>query len=277
MPVAAIGKNKYYYEIKGSGEQVLIFSHAFLLNLNMYQALVASLESSYTCVVYDHPGHGNSELHEVDLSFEKLVEELAQFIQTVSPKAPVVFVGSSLGGMQGLALDIKYPTLISQLVLLGTPLHRENFFQRLPFLALKILIPIFGLSTFVPLFMKQFFGKSFVDQEHHQELLFFWKKELQNNSVVTIQKFLTIILAREHYAQQFASIQCPILILVGDEDASISIKSIRQLASSFQQKQLQIMHSVGHLPVLEAPKIVSNYIQDFIQQTPFILHSKTMT
>lgn len=266
MPVAAIGKNKYYYEIKGSGEQVLIFSHAFLLNLNMYQALVASLESSYTCVVYDQPGHGNSALHEVDLSFEKLVDELAQFIQTVSPNAPLVFVGSSLGGMQGLALAIKYPTLISQLVLLGTPLHRENFFQRLPFLALKSLIPIFGLSTFVPLFIKQFFGKSFVDQEHHQELLFFWKKELQNNSVVTIQKFLTIILAREHYAQQFVSIHCPILIVVGDEDSSISIKNIRQISSSFQKHELHLIRGVGHLPAIEAPKIVSNYVQNFIRQ-----------
>lgn len=266
MPEADIGINKYFYEIKGSGEQVLVCSHAFLLNLHMYEALVAELGNFYTYVVYDQPGHGQSVLHKANLSFETLVEELAQFIQLVSPNGPVVFVGSSLGGIQGLALAIRYPTLVSKLVLLGTPLHTENIVQRIPFFTLKILLPLFGLPSFVPLFIKQFFSKTFVKKEAHQDLLVFWKKQMLENSIGTISKFISMMLGRENDAHRYGAIHCPILIVAGDEDASISIKSIEQLSSSFQQKKLYIMHGIGHLPAVEAPKIVSKYIQDFIQQ-----------
>lgn len=107
---------KLYYEKVGSGYP-LILLHGNGESHDIFDITVNILKEYFTVYTIDTRGHGNSspvsELH-----YNEMAEDIYSFIHKLELDKPILY-GFSDGGIIGLLLSIKYPNLLSTLIISG--------------------------------------------------------------------------------------------------------------------------------------------------------------
>jgi pimeloyl-ACP methyl ester carboxylesterase len=113
------------------GETILI-QHGFGRNSQFWYRWVPELAGEFRVVRRDLRGHGGSDDGgEAGWTFESLVDDLAAFIDEVSP-GPTHLVAESTGGMLAVGLSARYPSKLRSLTLCACPTtinaHAQRFF-----------------------------------------------------------------------------------------------------------------------------------------------------
>jgi len=112
---------RLHYEIEGSGPPLILHLGAGC-DSGLWRAAgyVEPLAKAYSCVLYDHRGHGQSD-HPTSAAanhVDRLAEDVAALIRNLG-YAKAAFVGWSGGMTVGLRAAEQYPELIDALVLIG--------------------------------------------------------------------------------------------------------------------------------------------------------------
>ena len=105
-----------YYEKTGRGCPIILLhgngeSHA------IFDVLTNRLSPNYTVYALDSRDHGKSGKVK-SLDYGDMMEDIAAFIRELEINSPIIY-GFSDGGIVGILLAIKYPTLISKLIISG--------------------------------------------------------------------------------------------------------------------------------------------------------------
>lgn len=111
-----INNVKLYYEVYGKGPS-LIMLHGNGETHNIFDKAINILKDYFTIYAIDTRGHGNSSKID-DYHYDDMVEDMYQFITQLEIDKPIVY-GFSDGGIIGLLLASKYPTLLSRLIVSG--------------------------------------------------------------------------------------------------------------------------------------------------------------
>ena len=104
-----------HQESSGEGDVPLVCLHGWGMNLRVFDGLRASLMPGRRVIAIDLPGHGASPWQVSHGSFDSQVESLLQQLP-----ARCALLGWSLGGQLALALCMRAPNRITQLVLVST-------------------------------------------------------------------------------------------------------------------------------------------------------------
>ena len=264
MPFVDIHGSSFYYEESGKGEQVIFCAHAFLFNSTMYDNLIKLLGTDYRFIAYDHHFHGRTISHSTKTNFETWVEEIALLVKTLAPGKSVTFIGSSLGGIVGVALAVKFPDLVSRLILLGAPLKNETFIESIPIRLFKFFLPIIGFKPFIKGLTLQYFGKSFRNDPMNEAEISYWMRTAMENSTRDIPLMISAMLKRNDYSKGIDKIG-QVCIIYGDEDSAVSRDRIKSLSAQINRNVLHVLEGVGHLPAIEQPHLVAPLIQSFLK------------
>jgi pimeloyl-ACP methyl ester carboxylesterase len=110
-------------EVVGSGKP-LIFFHGNGEDHHIFDPLVDRLKHYFTCYLVDSRGHGKSE--KVDhFHYDDMAEDIYEMIMQLELEKPM-FIGFSDGGIIGLIIGMKYPELISRMMVLGANIHTRG-------------------------------------------------------------------------------------------------------------------------------------------------------
>lgn len=110
---------RLFYEVKGSGRPVVLL-HGNGETHSIFDVLIKELSKKYQVYALDSRNHGESD-RVPELSYENIMEDTAAFIRTLQLEKPVLY-GFSDGGIAGLMLAVKYPALLSCLIVSGANL-----------------------------------------------------------------------------------------------------------------------------------------------------------
>ena len=105
-----------YYEKSGKGNPILLL-HGNGESNKIFDILRKQLEEQYTVYAIDSRGHGNSSKVK-SLDYNSMAEDIIQFIQVLQINQPILY-GFSDGGILGLIIASKHPTLLSKLIISG--------------------------------------------------------------------------------------------------------------------------------------------------------------
>lgn len=105
-----------WYEVRGSGSPIVLL-HGNGESSEIFKVLISQLESSFTVYALDSRCHGKSG-KSPELSYDVMAEDVAAFIRALGLHRPALY-GFSDGGIVGLLLASKYPTLLSRLAVSG--------------------------------------------------------------------------------------------------------------------------------------------------------------
>lgn len=113
------------YEIEGSGK-TLVFIHGLSESMLYWQFLAAHLKEDYQVLRIDLRGHGQTELGDDVITIDLFADDLKNLLDELKIES-VNLVGFSLGGVVALDFAVRYPQMISSLVLMSTFCRSDEY------------------------------------------------------------------------------------------------------------------------------------------------------
>ena len=107
MPFADVNDQHIYFEDSGGEGPVVIFSHGFLMDHEMFESQVAALAGEFRCITWDERGFGNTAARGAFTYWDSADDALALLDSLGVEQA--FFVGMSQGGFIALRAALRSP------------------------------------------------------------------------------------------------------------------------------------------------------------------------
>ena len=253
---------KLHYRELGQGQPLLILHGLFGLSDN-WQTLAKSLSQKYHVYLLDLRNHGrspHSEAFSLDLMTADLQEFIAEHEQQI--QTPVM-MGHSMGGKVAMNLALKYPALVSKLIVVDIaprpyPVHHQDIIAGLNAVDLSALesrsAAEVALTPYIPeAEVRLFLLKNLYRREDNT---FGWRMNLPviEREIEAVGQEIT---AAEPYTN-------PTLFIKGGQSRYIQEKDLGPIQRLFPQSQVVTIAEAGHWVHAEAPAEFYQLVVDFI-------------
>jgi 3-oxoadipate enol-lactonase len=262
---ADVNGAKLYYEVAGEGHP-LVFLHAGVANLHMWDDQFSVFADHYRVVRYDHRGFGESRAPAGPASAVGDVLGMLTFLNI--DKA--YLVGCSMGGGMALDFTLAHPEMVDGLVLVGPgisgmpdtgddSLHAtwEEFqaaakagdFDKANELELRVWVDGVGRTPdqVDPAYRAKASAMNRALYDHEDEM-----------NAIEWQP------ADPPAYPRLETVAAPTLIIVGDRDLAEIQQSVDVLAARIPGAQKVVLHNTAHLPSLELPDQFNRVLGDFL-------------
>jgi pimeloyl-ACP methyl ester carboxylesterase len=235
------GHDLYCYEWENDGEAVVLLHGGLSKTSSWDYLLVPALEDDFHVFAYDRTAHGFTGDRAGSLHFEFQAKEAIAYLETVV-KEPAHLIGYSDGGIIALMVAIQRPELVKSIVAIGANYHYSA-----------------PMSDFEEVSISE------DDQAEHnlispdapQTLL---EKTLRMNQIWKTEPDISI--------SDIASIQCPVLVMAGDDDVIAHDHTI-SLYEALPLGQLAIIPGTSHGLVKEKPALMLANIMQFLEDLTY--------
>jgi pimeloyl-ACP methyl ester carboxylesterase len=120
---------KYYYEIRGTGEPLLLL-HGGLGQIEMFGPLLATLAQKRQVIGVDLHGHGRTALGERDIDLIAMGDDMASILAKLGYTQVDAF-GYSMGGGVAFRLAVQHPQKVRRLVLVSAGFAQNGFYPEM--------------------------------------------------------------------------------------------------------------------------------------------------
>jgi pimeloyl-ACP methyl ester carboxylesterase len=223
----------------------VLLLHAFPLDARMWDGVAPTLaEAGYEVVAPDLPGE------DVELGFRSWGERVLQLVD-----GPVVPVGSSMGGYLAFELWRQAPGRIAGLALVGSRATPDSPEQRL---ARDDSIRLLGEAGRAP-FWEELAPRLFADGVE--------PAVVERARALALEQPVTGLVAAQETIRDrpdsrpiLATIDVPVLVLVGEEDRLTPPADAEAMAAALPDARLTRIPAAGHLVALERPDAVAQEV-----------------
>lgn len=265
MPQIRANNVEFFYEEKGSGPEVMLFSHGYLMDHTMYDHQVAAFKDEFRCIAYDQRGHGRSEPITSSYDMDAIVNDAIGLIEALNI-APVHFVGMSTGGFVGLRLALRRPDLLKSLVLIDTSADPEEKSKLSQYNLLLKTVNLVGWRPVIGRVMPILFYEVFLEDPNRQEEVKKWRSIITGHNVKAVTAFGKAIFARDSVTSQLSNIKTPTVIIVGKHDVATPSAYAQTMADRIHDTHLRVIPDAGHSSPVEKPRAVVDAMRAFYER-----------
>ncbi len=262
MPKVQTNGTELHYRDAGSSKDAVLLLHAFPLHSGMWARQIAALEKRHRVVAPDYRGLGKSSPSSQESTMELIAQDVRALLEHLRIER-VGVVGLSMGGYLAFELYRQAPGLFRGLALCDTRANadtpegaasREKFAQT-------------ALEK----------GLGWVADEFVPKLL----RPQPDPAVVTEVRALVgggtpagVAAAQRGMAKRpdsfptLATISCPVLVLVGDEDGLTPPADADKLAAAVKGAKLVKVPAAGHLSNIENAEAFNAALVPFLDGLP---------
>jgi len=211
------------------------------------QQLNFLIKNNYQVYIPLYPGHMNNSFSEMNITSTEIINEIVAFVIDTLVLENIPIVGWSLGGCFAMELAIKYPELVTSMVLISTAAS----------------------------FNQDVFSKTIALQDELESYKGYLDIIFQNKSAVIekigahtnlgILKHYYDYLENFNISQNLSKIATHTLIIYGSEDSVIGEADIRNLETIPNHKTLKFENH-GHFIPLTSPRKLNNEIMQFVRE-----------
>jgi pimeloyl-ACP methyl ester carboxylesterase len=123
------GGLRYYYEIHGQGEPLLLL-HGGLGSIDMFGPVLPRLAKERRVIAVDLQGHGRTELGPRPLSLPAMGDDMAALVRALGHPQVDVF-GYSMGGGVAFRMAVQHPDSVRRLVLVSAGYAQDGFYPEM--------------------------------------------------------------------------------------------------------------------------------------------------
>jgi pimeloyl-ACP methyl ester carboxylesterase len=120
---------RYYYEIHGQGEPLLLL-HGGLGSIGMFEPVLPALAGRRQVIAVDLHGHGRTALGERPISHVDIGDDMAVLLRELGYRQ-VDVLGYSFGGGVGFRLAVQHPELVRRLALVSAGFAQDGFYPEM--------------------------------------------------------------------------------------------------------------------------------------------------
>jgi len=261
---------------RGGQGPVLLLLHGIAGSSLTWVPAMSLLQSDYTVLAPDFPGHGASEKPLGDYSLGNLASAMRDFLNLLGIDRATV-VGQSFGGGVALQFAYQFPERCERLVLVDAGgLGREvNWILRLATLpgaeyVMPALFPA-SVGNWGDSVVK-FFGGRGLPNAQAVEMWRSYKSLTEGESrhafVRTVRSVIDPGGQSVSAADRlYLTAHTPTLIVWGDHDKIIPLHHAYLAHEAISNSRLEVMEGVGHYPQVEEPVRFVKILRDFLRTT----------
>jgi pimeloyl-ACP methyl ester carboxylesterase len=263
-----------FYRKSGQGKPLIIL-HGLYGSSDNWISFAKYLSGRFVVYLPDQRNHGRS-FHAQEHNYDVLSNDLLQFIKHHNIKYPVI-AGHSMGGKAAMAFALKYPALLSSLIVLdispNPDIQSPAFLQYFKFhqsvLAALKSIDLAGIRNHTDAKAKikhllndpelsAFLLKNLAKDQHGA---FFWKINID-----AFEKGLKFIMGRlidqiDH--SNLDPVTIPTLFLKGENSEYLQKAEMADIQRFFSNSSLKTIQNAGHWLHVDAPEELSKTIISF--------------
>ncbi len=264
MPTVQVNGVNLFYKESGSGPETIVFSHGLLMDHTMFEPQRAVFEKQYRVIAYDHRAQGQSEDIGRGYDMSTIADDAALLIRALNA-APCHFAGLSMGGFAGMRVAAHHPELIRTLTLMNTTATKENAANRIKYAFLAQMVKVFSPAPFTSIAVKELFGQTTRRSAERRAMLEQWTGKLRARPRNIARSLSAVMNRREFRAKEMAAIQCPTLIITGDDDTAQPPRNSASLISGIRGARHVNIPGAGHSSCLEQPDAITAAMQEFLE------------
>lgn len=250
------------FEITGDGPVVLMI-HGFGLTHAMWHAQVPVLARRFRVVTYDLYGHGESTPppREPDLSLFA-TQALGVLDHLGIDRAAVC--GFSLGGMIARRIAMHAPDRLWALAVLHSA-HARTAQQHEAISARVEQARAEGPRATVGAALDRWFTPAYRDA-HPEVMREIEATILANDPQVYPRIYRVLVEGVDELVAPDPPINCPTLVMTGDEDHGNSPAMTRAIAAEIEGARVVILNGLRHMAMVEAPGLFNEPLEAFLDE-----------
>ena len=231
----------YNYEWDHEGEAVVLLHGGLSKTSSWDYLMVPPLEDQFHVFAYDRAGYGFTADQPGSLHFEFQCQEAIAYLEDVV-KEPAHLIGYSDGGIIALMVAIKRPELVKSIVAIGANYHYSA-----------------PLKDFLEARVSEEDQAEYnlISPDAPHTLL---EKTIRMNEIWKTEPDISL--------SEIASIQCPVLVMAGDDDVIAHDHTI-SLYEALPLGQLAIIPGTSHGLVKEKPALLIAVMMQFLEDLSY--------
>ena len=236
------GDAKIYYEVYGEGKPVFVFHGGGVGTPYEMGQMIDRLRQTHQVVVVSTRGHGRSEIGHTPLTYEQKAADMLTVMREVTD-IPATLLGFSDGAYSAYKVAALYPEAVERVVAIGAGTLRKGFF---PAGSLRVAD-------------MEVLDKAFIEQQKNimpepERLQEFWTDYTDFWSKTEVG------------AEVLGAIQCPVLLIAGDEDDHAPIATMMEAEQMIPNARLCIVPKAWHTAFLDNFAVTWAAVESFLRQ-----------
>jgi pimeloyl-ACP methyl ester carboxylesterase len=262
MPRASLNGTELHYRDSGNSKDVVLLLHAFPLHSGMWSRQIAALEKRHRVIAPDYRGLGKSSVPPEASTMDLLAQDVRALLQHLRIER-VAVAALSMGGYVAFELYRQAPGLFRGIVLCDTRAGADSEEGKA------------GREKFAKTAIEK--GLSWVADEMIPKLL---RPQPDPAIVKEVRSLISagmpagVAAAQRGMARRpdstptLATIACPTLVIVGEQDALTPPSESEKMAAAVKGAKLVKVPGAGHLSNMENPDAFNAPLQGFVDALP---------
>lgn len=245
---------RYYYEVHGQGEPLLLL-HGGLGSIDMFGPVLPALAKNRQVIAVDLQGHGRTTLGERDIDLTAIGDDLATIVKHLG-YAKVDVLGYSFGGGVAFRLAAQHPDLVRRLTMVSAGYSDDAFYPELRAQQAQVNAAAAEFMKDTPMY------KSYMAVAPRPE-------DFPN----LLQKIGDFMRKHYDYSADVAKLKMPVMLVFGDSDMyrpEHVVKFYQLLGGGLRdagwgretiaQNRLAIIPNRTHYDIFMAPELVATVL-----------------
>ena len=256
MPHVSVDGQQLHYEDTGGDGQVVILSHGFLMDGDMFEPQVAALRDSYRVITWDERGFGRTVFDGEPFTYWDSARDCLGLLDHLGVDQAVLG-GMSQGGFLSLRAALLAPERVRALILLDTQaglddpeLLEGNRGMGEMWLSVGPVPELAGAVAEIII--------------NESEVNAVWIAKWQERDKSLLEHPLDCLLSRDDLTDRLADISCPALVVHGTEDTAITMDRAHTLAAGLPGAGAVVEVAGAHAANLTNPVPVNAAIVGFL-------------
>jgi pimeloyl-ACP methyl ester carboxylesterase len=267
MKTAALAKTSMTYVDEGTGAPVLLV-HGFPLDHTMWGAQIAALSGRARVIAPDLRGFGQTPLAPGDaergISMEAYADDLAELLDTLAIRQPIVLVGFSMGGYVAWRFLRKYGARLRALVQCDTRARADTEEARAGRMKMAEHVAEWGSGRIAEMMGPKLFAPATFEKQ--PEVVAAMRVTVERTPPAGIAAAQRGMAARPDVTSWLSTIQVPTLVLVGELDAISPPAEMKEIADAIPGAEFVVIPRAGHMTTMEEPAAVNGAIANFLDR-----------
>jgi len=247
-----------HYRLDGpENGPVVMLSNSLASNLAMWDDQIPALADRYRVLRYDQRGHGGTQATTPPYSFDLLVDDAVGLLRALGIRK-THFCGLSMGGMTGQLFGVKYPELLSSLILCDTASQMPNpsvWDERIGMARSK------GMKALAPATLERWFTAPYRAAQPGEMARI---GEMISSTPVDGFVGCCNAIAVMNFTPILTDIKAPTLIIVGADDPSTTVEHSRIIHEAVRGSELCILKEAAHLSNIEQAAAFNAALRAFL-------------
>lgn len=245
----SIGEVKIYYEEIGNPDKpVLVFLHGGLGNMEDFNSVVPFLADNFRIIGIDSRGQGKSSLGADNLTYERIQLDIEALLHSLNIN-DITIIGFSDGGTIAYRMAIESSIKVKKLVTIGATWNIKDS------LSTEEIFLNITADRWKEKFPESFNSYQRLNPEPDFEKL--------------IKSMIALWLDRRATGfpnENVSKINCPTLIVRGDQDHLFSRESVCEVADLIDHSALLNIPFAGHVAHEDQLELFFNALQQFLNE-----------